>query len=96
MYGKLRLVRCISRWILKRALNPTRRFQHHSWLTSSCGPQETTVGESLRRDESLKINEILELPETQSTSSELFAAQYEFKITGRIGQLPGKNYVRTM
>ncbi len=59
-------------------------------------PQEAIVPEPLRRDESLKINEILELLETQLTSSELFRAPIEFKITGHIGRLPGKNYVRTM
>jgi hypothetical protein len=59
-------------------------------------PQEAIVLETLRRDESLQFDEILELLETQLTSSELFTALFEFKITGRIGQLPGKNYVRTM
>jgi DNA processing protein len=59
-------------------------------------PQEAIVLEVLRTDESLQIDEILELLETQLTSSEVFTALFELEITGRIRGLPGKNYVRTM
>ncbi|MFZ0744883.1 MAG: DNA-processing protein DprA [Terracidiphilus sp.] len=59
-------------------------------------PQEVMVLEILRADESLQIDEILELLETQLTSSEVFTALFELEMTGRIRQLPGKNYVRTM
>jgi len=50
----------------------------------------------LRADESLQIDEILELLETQLTSSEVFTALFELEMAGRVRQLPGKNYVRTM
>jgi len=59
-------------------------------------PQEAMLLEVLRSDESLQVDEILELLETQLTSSEVFTALFELEITGRIRQLPGKNYVRTM
>ncbi|MGA3081027.1 MAG: DNA-processing protein DprA [Terracidiphilus sp.] len=59
-------------------------------------PEEAMVLEVLRSDDSLQIDEILELLETQLTSSEVFMALFELEITGRIRQLPGKNYVRTM
>lgn len=59
-------------------------------------PQEAMVLEVLRTDESLQIDEVLELLETQLTSSEVFTALFELEITGRVRQLPGKNYVRTM
>jgi DNA processing protein len=59
-------------------------------------PQEAMVLEVMRTDESLQIDEILELLETQLTSSEVFTALFELEITGRIRQLPGKNYVRTL
>jgi len=59
-------------------------------------PQEAMVLEVLRTDESLQIDEILELLETQLTSSEVFTALFELEITGRVRCLPGKNYVRTM
>jgi DNA processing protein len=59
-------------------------------------PEEAMVLEVLRTDESLQIDEILELLETQLTSSEVFTALFELEITGRIRSLPGKNYVRTL
>ncbi|HVC46052.1 MAG TPA: DNA-processing protein DprA [Terracidiphilus sp.] len=59
-------------------------------------PQEAMVLHVLRQDESLQIDELLELLETQLTSSEVFTALFELEIAGRIRQLPGKNYVRTM
>ncbi len=59
-------------------------------------PHEVMVLEVLRSDESLQIDEVLELLETQLTSSEVFTALFELEITGRIRQLPGKNYVRTL
>jgi DNA processing protein len=59
-------------------------------------PQEAMVLEVLRADESLQIDEILELLETQLTSSEVFTALFELEMAGRVRQLPGKNYVRTM
>jgi DNA processing protein len=59
-------------------------------------PEEAMVLEVLRCDESLQIDEVLELLETQLTSSEVFTALFELEMTGRVRQLPGKNYVRTM
>jgi DNA processing protein len=59
-------------------------------------PEEAMVLEVLRADESRQIDEILDLLETQLTSSEVFTALFELEITGRIRCLPGKNYVRTL
>jgi DNA processing protein len=59
-------------------------------------PEEALVLEILRTDESLQIDEILDLLETQLTSSEVFTAIFELEMAGRIRSLPGKNYVRTM
>ena len=59
-------------------------------------PEEAMVLEILRADESLQIDEILSLLETQLTSSEVFTALFELEIAGRIRQLPGKNYVRIL
>ena len=59
-------------------------------------PQEAMVLEVLRTDASLQIDEILDLLETQLTSSEVFTALFELEMAGRIRGLPGKNYVRTM
>jgi DNA processing protein len=59
-------------------------------------PQETMVLEALRSDESLQIDEILGLLETQLTSSEVFTALFELEMAGRVRGLPGKQYVRVM
>ncbi len=59
-------------------------------------PEEALVLEVLRSDESLQMDEILERMETQLTSSEVFTALFELEIAGRVRQLPGKNYVRTL
>lgn len=59
-------------------------------------PEEAIVLEVLRADESLQIDDILEALETQLTSSEVFTALFELEMAGRVRQLPGKNYVKTM
>ncbi len=58
--------------------------------------EEAMVLEVLRADQSLQIDEILDLLETQLTSSEVFTALFELELTGRIRCLPGKNYVKTL
>lgn len=59
-------------------------------------PHEAMVLEVLKCDESTQLDEILELLEMQLTTSEAIAALFELEMAGRIRQLPGKNYVRTM
>ncbi len=59
-------------------------------------PAESMVLEVLHADSSLQMDEILDLLETQLTSSEVFTALFELEMAGRVRGLPGKNYVRTM
>lgn len=59
-------------------------------------PEEVIVLEALRTDASLQMDELLELLEMQLTSSEVFTALFELEMSGRVRQLPGKNYVRTL
>ena len=59
-------------------------------------PEEAMVLQVLRKDESLQLDDILEILETQLTSSEVFAALFELEMAGRIRVLPGKYYVRRM
>ena len=59
-------------------------------------PQEAILLEVLRQDEALQIDRILDLVDTQLTSSEVFTAIFELEMAGRIRALPGKNYVRTI
>jgi len=65
-------------------------------LEPALGNRESILLEVLRQDEALHIDEILDLVETQLTSSEVFTAIFELETAGRIRALPGKNYVRTM
>ena len=58
------------------------------------GANEAILLEVLRQDTALQIDEILDLCETQLTSSEVFTALFELELAGRIRSLPGKNYVR--
>jgi DNA processing protein len=59
-------------------------------------PEESIVLRTLRTDESLQIDELLEKLETQLTSSEVFTAMFELEMNGRVRCLSGKNYVRTL
>ncbi len=77
-------------------MNPNRKTPHLFLPDPVLRPQEAIVLDVLRADESLQIDEILEILETQLTSSEVFTALFELEMTGRIRQLPGKNYVRTL
>ncbi len=49
----------------------------------------------LRHDEALQMEEILEKLEGEMSSSEIFTALFELELSGRIRQLPGKNYVKS-
>ena len=59
------------------------------------GVNERIVLEALRQDVAVQIDELLDLVETQLSSSEVFTAIFELEMAGRIRSLPGKNYVRT-
>ncbi|HWZ13522.1 MAG TPA: DNA-processing protein DprA [Acidobacteriaceae bacterium] len=56
--------------------------------------QEREVLNALRPDESLQLDELIELLEPKVSSSEIFAALFELELAGRIRQMPGKNYVK--
>ncbi|WP_350448937.1 DNA-processing protein DprA [Paracidobacterium acidisoli] len=57
-------------------------------------PSEARVLGVLRQDEALQLDEIMEKLEPELSSSEVFTALFELELSGRIRQLPGKNYVR--
>ncbi len=58
--------------------------------------EEAIVLKALRADESVQLDELLELLDTQLTSSEVFTALFELEMAGRVRCMPGKNYVRTL
>jgi DNA processing protein len=59
-------------------------------------PAEKRVLALLRSDESTHIDQLVERLSSYLSSSEIFGALFELELSGRIRQLPGKYYVRTM
>jgi DNA processing protein len=58
-------------------------------------PAEESLLRVLKHDEALQMEEILEKLEGEMSSSEIFTALFELELSGRIRQLPGKNYVKS-
>ncbi len=59
-------------------------------------PAEKKIFALLRSDESTHIDQLVERLSSHLSSSEIFSALFELELSGRIRQLPGKYYVRTM
>jgi DNA processing protein len=57
-------------------------------------PHERKVLALLKPDESTHIDEIVERLEGVMSSSEIFAALFELELSGKIRQMPGKNFVK--
>jgi DNA processing protein len=58
-------------------------------------PHEKKIYALLRADESKQIDELVEALSAAMSSSEMFAALFELELSGKVKQLPGKNYVRS-
>jgi DNA processing protein len=56
---------------------------------------EALVFGILRHDEALLLDEIMEKLESELSSSEIFTALFELELSGRVKQLPGRNYVKS-
>jgi DNA processing protein len=84
------------------ALTPPEQLESQSSATASLfeaadlPPTEKKVFALLRSDESTHIDELVERLSSYLSSSEIFSALFELELSGRIRQLPGKYYVRTM
>ena len=57
-------------------------------------PHEKRILTLLKADEATHIDEIVEKLETEMSSSEIFAALFELELTGKVRQMPGKNFVK--
>jgi len=44
----------------------------------------------------MQLDELIEGLEGELGSAEIFTALFELELAGRVKQLPGKNYVRTL
>jgi len=58
-------------------------------------PHEQKVLKLLKPDQSTHIDELVEMLETEMSSSEIFAALFELELNGKVRQLPGKNFVKS-
>ncbi len=60
------------------------------------GDHERMVLQQLRADEAVQLDELLERLERDLASGEVFTALFELELAGRVKQMPGKNYVRSL
>ena len=58
-------------------------------------PHEKRILSLLKADESTHIDELVEKLETEMSSSEIFAALFELELSGKVRQMPGKNFVKS-
>jgi DNA processing protein len=58
-------------------------------------PHETRILKLLKADESTHIDELVERLEHDMSSSEIFAALFELELSGKVRQMPGKNFVKS-
>jgi len=63
---------------------------------SELAPHEKKIFALLRADEATHIDDIVERLEPELSSSEIFAALFELELAGKVRQLPGKNFVKSL
>jgi len=86
---------------VKLALMPTPAPESGSASSASLfpdeglPPHEKRILSLLKADEATHIDELVEKLETELSSSEIFAALFELELTGKIRQMPGKNFVKS-
>lgn len=86
---------------VRLALEPTSGPETSSEGTASLfkddalGPHERKILKVLKADEAMQIDEIVEKLEPELSSSEIFAALFELELSGKIKQMPGKNFVKS-
>jgi DNA processing protein len=58
-------------------------------------PHEKLLLSLLKADEATHIDELVEKLESKMSSSEIFAALFELELSGKVRQMPGKNFVKS-
>ena len=61
----------------------------------SASPHEKKILKLIKPDESIHIDQLVEMLEAEMSPSEIFAALFELELNGKVKQLPGKNFVRS-
>jgi DNA processing protein len=67
-----------------------------SLFPTETSPHEKKLLRVLKQDESTHIDEIVELLDGVLSPSEIFAVLFELELNGKIKQMPGKNFVKSM
>jgi DNA processing protein len=86
---------------VRLTLAPASTSESASASTASLFPDETLpphekrILSLLKADETTHIDEIVEKLEAEMSSSEIFAALFELELTGKVRQMPGKNFVKS-
>jgi DNA processing protein len=86
---------------VKLALTPTPSPESEGNTTSSLFPEdglpphEKKILTLLKADEPTHIDELVERLEAEMSSSEIFAALFELELSGKVRQMPGKNFVKS-
>jgi len=76
-------------------MNPPNRKTASLFPDEASSPHEKKIIKLLKADESTHIDQLVELLENEMSSSEIFAALFELELSGKIRQLPGKNFVKS-
>ena len=61
---------------------------------SELPPHERKIMAKLKADTPTQIDELVEVLGPEMSSSEIFAALFELEMSGKVRQMPGKNYVK--
>jgi DNA processing protein len=86
---------------VKLALTPPASLESQSASPASLfpdeglPPHEKRILSLLKADEATHIDELVEKLENEMSSSEIFAALFELELTGKVRQMPGKNFVKS-
>jgi len=62
---------------------------------SELSPHERKLMTKLKADAPTQIDELVEALGAEMSSSEIFAALFELEMSGKVRQMPGKNYVKS-
>jgi DNA processing protein len=86
---------------VRLALDPSASHESQQQGTASLfkddeisSPHERRILAVLKADVATQIDEIVERLEPELSSSEIFAALFELELSGKVKQLPGKNFVK--
>ncbi len=86
---------------VKLALTPSASLESPEHTSASLfpdeglPPHEKRILSLLKADEATHIDELVERLETEMSSSEIFAALFELELSGKVRQMPGKNFVKS-